>query len=107
MLDLFFIRDGVPTALLLQGSYRFDLLALSVLGACGGGDDPAPTPAGEPLELTLLAPEATANSVVHGAAERVAKAVRNGFGVMPAYDATLSAVQIEALALYVSTVTKR
>jgi len=33
MLDLFFIRDGVPTALLLQGSYRFDLLALSVLVA--------------------------------------------------------------------------
>ncbi|PPE67214.1 c-type cytochrome [Caldimonas caldifontis] len=40
-------------------------------------------------------------------AERVAKAVRNGIGVMPAYDKTLSAAQIEALALYVATVTKR
>jgi sulfite dehydrogenase len=40
-------------------------------------------------------------------AERVAKAVRNGIGVMPAYDKTLSAAQIEALALYVATATKR
>lgn len=33
-----------------------------------------PPGATKPLEVTLLAPEATANSVVHGAAERVARA---------------------------------
>ncbi|MFN3417046.1 MAG: c-type cytochrome [Caldimonas sp.] len=38
-------------------------------------------------------------------AERVAKAVRNGFGIMPAYEQTLSAAQIEALALYVAHAT--
>ena len=40
-------------------------------------------------------------------AARVAKAVRNGIGAMPSYDKTLNAAQIVALALYVSTVTKR
>ncbi len=33
MLDLFFLRDGVPTALLLQGTHRSDLVILSVLVA--------------------------------------------------------------------------
>jgi cytochrome c6 len=40
-------------------------------------------------------------------AERVAKAMREGVGVMPSYAQSLSAAQIEAVALYVSTVTKR
>lgn len=35
-------------------------------------------------------------------AARVANALRNGLGNMPAYKATLSEAQIEALALYVS-----
>lgn len=37
--------------------------------------------------------------------ERVAKAVREGVGVMPSYAQTLSAAQIEALALYVAHAT--
>ena len=35
-------------------------------------------------------------------AERVAKAVRDGVGVMPSYRETLTAEQIEAVAYYVS-----
>ncbi|GIX24450.1 MAG: cytochrome c [Caldimonas sp.] len=38
-------------------------------------------------------------------AQRVAKAVRNGIGVMPSYEQTLSPTQIEALALYVAHAT--
>ncbi|MEW6706274.1 MAG: cytochrome c [Pseudomonadota bacterium] len=40
-------------------------------------------------------------------AQRVAKALRDGVGAMPSFAATLSDEQIEALALYVSTVAGR
>lgn len=39
--------------------------------------------------------------------ERVVAAVRNGVGVMPAFAASLSAEQIEAVAYYVSQVTAK
>lgn len=39
-------------------------------------------------------------------ASRVARALRDGIGSMPPYKASLSAADIDALALYVSTVSK-